>query len=229
MPEETTAARGGPGAEGTGLVRGLPMFTAADPEALAAERAELTELAGGGFFARCRGYFAKTGPGWLQSAMTLGGGSAMASLFLGATFGYKLLWLQPVAMLLGIVMLSAMSHQTLSTGLRPFAAMRRYAGPFFAYGWAIGALVASIIWHLPQYSLASAVLVDMGDVLHLSLSRWMMGLVVLVWGIAAAMMYGSSPAWIRAFERLLKYMVWLVIVCFALVVIRTGAWIRCAA
>ena len=41
------------------------------------------------------------GPGWLQGAMTLGGGSAITSLSIGAMFGYEYLWVQPVAMLIG--------------------------------------------------------------------------------------------------------------------------------
>ena len=45
------------------------------------------------------------GPGWLQGAMTLGGGSAITSLSIGAMFGYEYLWVQPVAMLIGCVML----------------------------------------------------------------------------------------------------------------------------
>ena len=82
--------------------------------------------------ARTLGYLRLMGPGYLQSAMTLGGGTAAASLFAGAAFGYSLLWVAPVAMLLGVVMLSAISYQTLSTGVRPYEAMRRYAGePFF--------------------------------------------------------------------------------------------------
>ena len=58
--------------------------------------------------------------------MTLGGGSAITSLTLGAVFGYEFLWVQPVSMLIGCVMLFALSHQTLSTGERPFQAMRRH-------------------------------------------------------------------------------------------------------
>ena len=96
--------------------------------------------------------------------MTLGGGTAASALFAGAAFGYQLLWVGPVAIVLGIVMLSAISYQTLSTGERPFEAMRRHAGGPLAWGWAIGALAASIIWHFPQYALASAALVDVGEV-----------------------------------------------------------------
>jgi Mn2+/Fe2+ NRAMP family transporter len=201
---------------------GLPMVRPPDPAALEREKRMLAELDTKGTWERTAAYLRQIGPGYLQSAMTLGSGTAAASLFAGAAFGYTLLWVPPVAMLLGIIMLSAVAHQTLSTGLRPFEAMRRYAGPFFAYGWAIGALVASIIWHFPQYAMASTALVDMGAFMGVSLNSSLMGVVVLVWAVATAMMYGQSPKWIRAFERLLKYMVWLVIVCFALVVIRTG-------
>ena len=36
-----------------------------------------------------------SGPGWLQSAITLGGGSLAGSLYLGIIGGYELMWLQP--------------------------------------------------------------------------------------------------------------------------------------
>ena len=87
------------------LARGLPMFTASAPEVLAKEKAALAELEGKSFLLRWRGYIGKTGPGWLQSALTLGSGSAIASIFAGATRQYGLLWVQPLAMLLGLVML----------------------------------------------------------------------------------------------------------------------------
>ena len=61
-------------------VKGLPMFTASAPEILAKEKADLAELEGKSTFRRWRGYLSKTGPGWLQSALVLGSGSAMASL-----------------------------------------------------------------------------------------------------------------------------------------------------
>ena len=82
-------------------VSGLAHIAATDPQALARERETLEALAGEGVLTRFRGYFALTGPGWLQSAFTLGGGSAVASLYLGAHYGYELLWVQPLAMIVG--------------------------------------------------------------------------------------------------------------------------------
>jgi len=205
------------------LRSGLRMAIPPDPEELARERELLTELDSKGWFERTTAYLKFAGPGYLQSAFTLGGGTAAASLFAGAAFGYELLWVAPVAMALGLIMLSAVAYQTLSTGLRPFDAMRRFAGAPFAWAWALGALLSSIIWHFPQYSLASAVLVDLGDVVGLGgLSQGWMGLVVLVWAVVLSMLYGSTPRMTRWYERILKYMVWGVILCFGLVVFRTG-------
>jgi Mn2+/Fe2+ NRAMP family transporter len=90
------------------------------------------------------GYSKMTGPGYLQSALTLGGGSAMASLFAGSYLQYGLLWVQPVAMILGIIMLAAISHQTLSTGARPFSIIKVIFHPALAWIWAFGALAVTL-------------------------------------------------------------------------------------
>ena len=79
---------------------GLPMTVKWDPEKLRQENKHLIELKQKPLPKRIRGYFKLTGPAWLQSAMTLGAGSAAASVIAGASFGYQLLWVQPLAMLL---------------------------------------------------------------------------------------------------------------------------------
>ena len=215
-PEQTVADLGE-------IQRGLRMEKPIDQAALQAEREFLQGLESAGSGERMKGYLGLQGPGFLQSAMTLGGGTAASALFAGAIFGYKLLWVAPVAMLLGVIMLSAISYQTLSTGLRPFEAMKRYAGAPLAWAWAFGALIASIIWHFPQYSLASAALVDMGEVLGMpGLNAAAMAPFVLVWAIAISLLYSASPRAVRIYERVLKYVVWLIILCFGLVVLRTG-------
>src|SRR5690606_32845596 len=94
----------------------LPMTAQRDPERLRREEAELQNLESQPLTTRLRGYARMTGPAWLQSAMTLGAGSAVASVVAGASFGYTLLWVQPVAMLLGIIMMGALANIVLSTG-----------------------------------------------------------------------------------------------------------------
>ncbi len=204
------------------MQRGLRMSHPPDPEALDAEKQLLTELDGASPLRRTRAFLKLSGPGYMQSAMTLGGGTAIASLGAGAAFGYKLLWVAPTAMLLGIVMLTAVSHQTLSTGMRPFDAMARFAGKPLAWAWAIGALMSSIIWHFPQYSLASAGLVDIGAAFNQTWRPQYMSFVILAWAVGLSLLYGKSATWVRLYERLLKYMVWGIVLCFGYVVFKTG-------
>ena len=203
--------------------KGLRMASPPDPVALEEERAFLARLGEQPLGKRVRGYLRLLGPGYLQSAMTLGGGTASSALFAGAVFGYQLLWVAPVAMALGVCMLAAVSWQTLSTGQRPWPAMREHAGPFFAWAWALGALLSSIIWQFPQYALASAVLVDLGEVLGApGIPPFAAGGLVLLWALGISGLYGRSPRWIRLYERLLQAMVWGIVICFGWVVFRTG-------
>ena len=83
------------------------------------------------------GVFTKlSGPGWLQSAITLGGGSLAGSLYLGIIGGYEMMWLQPLMMIFGIVMLSAIGYVALSTPERPFDAINNHVSPVLGWGWA---------------------------------------------------------------------------------------------
>lgn len=203
--------------------QGLRMAQPPDPVKLAAEKEWLAELSRKSATKRLSGYLRLVGPGYLQSAMTLGGGTAAASLFAGAAFGYELLWVAPCAMLLGIWMLSAVAHQTLSTGVRPFHAMAHFAGKPFAWGWALGALLSSIIWQFAQYSLAAAVIVDMGDVVGISnISPTIAGITTLIVAVALSFLYGTSDRTVRIYERILKYMVWGIVVAFGIVIVKTG-------
>ena len=163
------------------------------------------------------------GPGYMQSAMTLGGGTAFAAIFGGAAFGYRLLWVAPVSMALGIVVLAAVAHQTLSTDEDPFRAMKRHAGAFFAYGWGIAAILSSIIWQFAQYALAASMLVLLAEQMGWAgAPRWAAGLVALVWCVAVGLLYDRSQRLVRVYENVLKGMVWLIILCFLAVVIMTG-------
>ncbi len=204
------------------IIRGLPVETPPDPELLAEERAWLGTVSRKSFGGRALAYLGRGGPGYLQAALTLGGGSASASLLAGAAFGYDLLWVAPLGMLIGIVMLAAVAHQTLSTGMRPFEAMRVHAGAFFAYGWAIGALLASIVWHFAQYSLASAIAVDLGEALGAPISRGAAGVAILVWAVVTAQLFGTRTRLSAWFDRLLKALVWVIVLCLGMVAVRAG-------
>ena len=132
---------------------GLPMSPKWDPEKLAAEKAELQALESAPLGKRSWGYVKRTGPGLLQSAMTLGAGSATASVLAGASFGYKLLWVQPLAMFFGVMMLAALSNVVLTRGERPYESFGKQVWKPLVVLWALGTVLASVIWHFPQYTL----------------------------------------------------------------------------
>ncbi len=207
-------------------VKGLPKYASADPQALAAEKSRLAEVANQGTLSRWKYYWSMSGPGWMQSALTLGAGSASASLFAGAFMGYRMLWIQPLAMILGVIMLGAMSYQTLITGERPFEAMRRYIHPAMAWAWALASLASTIIWHLPQYALASGMTEDIVKAVsgwnpqgaHRTALLVGIGVSYMLLSIYITWSYGKGRRGVRIYEKVLKWFVWIIILTFLVVV-----------
>jgi len=115
----------------------------------------LTTAQNGSFFTKLGIYTKLSGPGWIQAAVTLGGGSLVGALYLGVIGGYEFLWLQPLAMLCGIVMLAAISYVTLSTDERPFRTMQKKVSPSLAWGWLIATVIADTVFCAAQFSLGT--------------------------------------------------------------------------
>ena len=122
------------------------------------ERQMLQDAQAKGGKAVWKTYLKLSGPGWLQSAITLGGGSLAGSLYLGVIGGYQFMWLQPLMMVLGIVMLSCIAYVTLSTGEKPFRSINTHINPVLGWGWLIAAMMANLVWAMPQFSLGTAAL-----------------------------------------------------------------------
>lgn len=205
--------------------KGLPMASKWDPEKLSREVEQLKELNAKPFFGRIGGYVKRSGPGLLQSAMTLGAGSAAASVVAGASFGYKLLWVQPVAMFLGIVMLMALGNIVLTTGERPYKAFGREFSMTLAFLWALGTVMASIIWHFPQYGLAANAAWDMADVFGVQNSlggengvKFGIGGIILLVSIVTTWSYGGNSRGIKFYEWFLRLIIAMVIISFGIVV-----------
>jgi manganese transport protein len=201
-----------------------------DPEELAAEKARLAEIdSRRGLWGRFRGYWSLAGPGWVQSALTLGAGSAGSSIFAGAMFGYDLLWVQPVAMFLGVAVFAAIGHQLVLTQARPYDVFRRKLHPALAWAWGGVVLLSSIIYQFPQYALATSVGRDILDVAGLNVPRAPIALVLLAGGTALCWSYGrGSRRAVRLFERVLKYLVLVMALFFLIVVVKTGLDVKAA-
>ena len=206
------------------LRKEFPLVKEKDAGALEAERDYLRQLDGRpGLFRRWRGYWKLTGPGWLQSAITLGAGSAGSTILAGAGFGYKLLWVNPLAMGLGIVVFAAIGRQTLLTHARPYDVFWKRLHPALALFWGLTVLISSIVWQFPQYALGTEVLRDILSVAGLSPPRLPIVLFLLAASSAVCWSYGrGSRRALRTFERTLKYMLLFMVGAFFLVVVKTG-------
>jgi len=204
---------------------GLPMTRKWDPEKLRQEEEYLQQLETKPLLERIKGYFKLTGPAWLQSAMTLGAGSATASVVAGAFFGYQLLWVQPVAMFLGVCMLAALANITLTKGERAYLIVSREIHPAMAFLWALATVVSTVIWHFGQYALLGGAAWDLANVAGVSgkgaevVVRFGAGLLILAINIYMTWNYGSKSAGIRLYERFIRLVISLVMISFLVVVI----------
>jgi len=199
------------------------MTEEADNSRVEQDRQMILDAKQRGTGAKLLAYTKLSGPGWLQSAITLGGGSLAGGLYLGILSGYHLMWLQPLAMIMGIIMLSAIGYVALSTKERPFAAINNHINPVLGWGWAIATLMANLVWCMPQYALGTAALQQnlapeiftndqSGKILAVALLFVISGIVI--W------FYDSGGWGIKLFEAILKILVGIVVICFFGVVIK---------
>lgn len=194
------------------------MDSESDP--IAQERAELAEINQKPFFSRLGFYTKKSGPGWLQGAITLGGGSLAGSLYLGVIMGFSMMWLQPFAMILGVIMLSAISYVTLSINQKPFRAVNQDVSPVLGWGWLIATVMANIVWCLPQFALGTAAIQkNLIPSLDTPAGMWIIAIALFVIAFTVVSFYNSGSKGIRAFETILKIMVGIVVLSFFGVVI----------
>lgn len=184
------------------------------------ETVELKEINQKGLMKRLAYYSRKSGPGWLQAAITLGGGSLASALFLGVILDFNLMWLQPLAMILGVVMLSTIGYVTLSTGARPFQSISQHISPILAWAWLIAAMLANIVWCLPQFALASGqIQQNLCPALDgVGWAPWVISSIILVVSAIVVRAYDSNSRGIKAFEVILKILVGIVVVSFFVVV-----------
>ena len=187
---------------------------------------DIDQFDGKPLFARLRGYVRLTGPGYLQSAMTLGGGSIASCVAMGSLLGYELLWVQPVGMLLGYFFLASVAKQTCHTEERPYDAFWNRLHPAFALLWGASAFIATIIWHIPQYSLTANGVVTLaegaGVVADTDVFRMGIGAVVLFVASYVVYLYNSGASGLKLYEFSVKVLVWLIVASFAIVVFSTG-------
>ncbi len=173
-----------------------------------------------------------SGPGWLQSAITIGGGSLSNSLYLGILVGFSCMWVQPLAMILGVVMLGAIAYVTLSSGEPPLRAINKHVSPILGWGWLIGSMLANIVWSMPQYAVSAGALQqnlfpqifgweDQAGVFG-SVKNGTTAAALIVLGIALfnVMLYNKGGKAAKVFETIIKVIIGLIVICFFGVIIK---------
>jgi len=190
------------------------------------EEQRLSALQGKPLHHRLWGYLRMTGPGYMQSALTLGGGSVAACVYFGSLAGYELLWVQPLSMFLGYFVMAAIAKQVCHTGERPYAVFWERLSPALAIAWGIGALAATVIWHFPQYGLTANGVISLAEGVGVGLDhvpgRVAIGCVVLAVACLVVRMYHRGADGVRHFELATQILVWTIVLAFALVAVATG-------
>ena len=157
-----------------------------------------------------------SGPGWLQSAITLGGGSLGSALYLGMLGGTGMLWVQLIAILIGVIMLSAISYVTLSSGKRPYAAMNNYVNPVLGTAWITATILANMIFILAQFSLCFDALQQnlMPTLEDTPETKLIVSAVLGAVALVIVLMSYKPGAASKIFDVILKLIVGFVVLCF---------------
>ena len=180
-----------------------------------------------GRWAIAKTYISLSGPGWLQSGITIGGSSFSSSLYLGILSGFTFLWLQPLYMILGIVMLAAIAYVTLSTGQRPLKMINSHVNPVLGWSWLFAAMAANLAWSLPQFTLATRAIQQnllpnlVGpQVLPDPWGRILVVCFLLAICITVTMFYSAGIRGVKIFEVIIKAIVSIIVLCFFAVILK---------
>ena len=186
------------------------------------QRQLLVDAKSKGKLAQLGAFVKLSGPGWLQSATTLGGGSLASALYLGVLGGLGYMWLQPFAMMLGIIMLAALSYVTLSIKEKPMVAINKNITPVLGYAWAIGSMLACFVFAWPQFALGVAAITQ--NIANMGTAPSQTTEIIItacLFSIAMLMtiIYAQGGKGVKIFEIFIKLSVAAIVVCFFGVVI----------
>jgi Mn2+/Fe2+ NRAMP family transporter len=213
-------------ANGTGTQQRGPQQIGMNPR-IEKDRELIISAGKKGRWATLKAFMRLSGPGWLQSGITLGGGSLSSCLYLGMLVGFNFLWLQPVAMILGVVMLSAIGYVTLSTGQRPVGAINQHINPVLGWGWLLASMAANMVWSMTQFALGIASIRQnlLPNLFGPEVMPEMQGKILaaccfLAVCITGTMLYGIKGWGMKVYETIIKGSVTIVVLCFLGVIIK---------
>lgn len=175
------------------------------------------------FLNKLKTYGKQSGPGWIQAAVTLGGGTLVSALYLGVVGGYEFLWLQPLAMLMGYVLLAAISHVTLSKTRhedRPFKLVQKHVSKPLAWGWLVATVIANVVFCSAQFALGTDAL--QGSLGLEGLNPFVITFFLFLVGASLMWLFSQESRASRIVDGTIKVLVGLIVLCFMGVVIVIG-------
>jgi Mn2+/Fe2+ NRAMP family transporter len=196
------------------------------------QRQQITEAKKKGRLATLGVYTRFSGPGWLQSAITIGGGSLSNSLYLGVLVGFTCMWVQPLAMIMGVVMMGAIAYVTLSVEEPPFRAINHHVSPLLGWGWLIASMMANVVWSLPQYAVSASALQQnlfpgffgwgsqTGVFGSIKTGTAVAAVLVLAIALFNVTLYIRGGRAAKAFETIIKVIIGAIVICFFGVIVK---------
>lgn len=171
-------------------------------------------------FKKFRENSARSGPAWIQAAVTLGGGTLVSALYLGVIGGLSFLWLLPLSMITGVIMLMALSHITLSQSKiedRPFRLVIKHIGTGLAWSWLIATMLANIVFCASQFALATDAIQG-----NLGRSNWNPFLICFILAILVLFLVNLFSKGGKAYlliQNVIKFLVGTIVISFMAVAI----------
>ena len=144
----------------------------------------------------------------------------VGALYLGVIGGYEFLWLQPLAMLCGIIMLSAISYVTLSKDKkedRPFELTKKHVSPFLAWAWLIATVIANVVFCSAQFALGADAI--QGNLGGQSLNPYLITSIFFIISLFLIWLFSGEGRAPRIINGLIKSLVAIIVLCFIGVVI----------
>ena len=133
------------------------------------------------------------GPGWMLSAAAIGTGVLAGSIGLGMFLGLEAIWIQVLSMILGVFVLSAISHICLGSQQTLFNLIKNEWNPTLAWWLAGSALLTNFAWCMPQFRIGAEI---SGQFLIPALSgkggQVLIALFMLISAVAFSFLYEKS-------------------------------------
>jgi len=198
-------------------IKRYPITETIPPDELEAEIRKLEYLKTRSPILRFLGYLKLGGPGFMDSALTLGAGTLTAAMLSGATFGYKTMWLLWVAMGLGIFMMAAMARFTCRGRLPIIQVQNKYHGRIVGSLMTalVGTAAVAVIFNFGQYSIGAHLIESLTPLMGFKFPRQINWIVYMVLTSCLILSYGRrGRRGIALVENFMKLSIGIMLLCF---------------